>query len=332
MPTLTPSFRLLRRCLPLAAAALFALPHAAVQAAWPERPIQMIVPFPAGSSPDVLARAIAEPLSQQLGQTVIIDNKPGAGGNIGTRMAAHAKPDGYTLLLTINGPMVTAPALYKKTLGYAPETDLAPVIMVGTSPNVLVVPQDSPANTLQEFIALAKEKPGALNYGSVGPGSSSHLAMAMLESDAGISLLQVPYAGFPQIITAIIGGDIHAGFMVPGIAMPQVNGGKVRALAVTSQTPSDMLPGIVPMAQQGYPGFESISWDAIFVPAGTPDAIVTRLNDELTKVLQRDDVQQKMARLYFTPAPSTPQELAATVKAERAKLEAVIERLGLSLD
>src|SRR5690606_17046707 len=244
--------------LALASTALFTVPTLP-QAAWPERPIQMIVPFPAGSSPDILARAIAEPLAKDLGQAVVIDNKPGAGGNIGTRFASKAKPDGYTILLTINGPMVTAPTLYKKTLGYDPLKDLAPITLVGTSPNVLVVPQDFEAKDVQEFVSLAKARPGELNYGTVGPGSSSHLGMAMLEHEADITLQQIPYTGFPQLVTAILAGDIQAGFMVPGIAMSQVKAGKARALAITSLEDSDVLPGIPTMASQGYPDFESIS-------------------------------------------------------------------------
>ncbi len=268
------------------AAASSMLMAAATQAAeWPDRPIQLVVPFPPGSSPDTLARAIAEPLAKELGQAIVVENKAGAGGNIGTRYASRAKPDGYTMLLTINGPMVTAPTLYKKTLGYDPIKDLDPISLVGTSPNVLVVPADSPATTLPEFVRLAKEQPGALNYGSVGPGSSSHLGMAMLEYQAGIKLLQIPYTGFPQILTSIIAGDIQAAFMVPGVAMPQVNAGKVRALAITSLENSEILPGLPTVASQGYPGFESISWDAIFVPAGTPPEIVEKLNASVTRIL-----------------------------------------------
>ncbi len=317
--------------LALACATAFGFSSAA-HAAWPEKPIQMIVPFPAGSSPDILARAIAEPLAKDLGQPVVIDNKPGAGGNIGTRAASKAKPDGYTMLLTINGPMVTAPALYKKTLGYDPLTDLAPISLVGTSPNVLVVPQGFEAKNVQEFVSLAKAKPGELNYGTVGPGSSSHLGMAMLEHEADIRLQQIPYSGFPQVITSIMNNDVQAGFMVPGIAMAQVKAGKVRALAITSLEPSDVLPGIPTMASQGYPGFESISWDAIFVPAGTPDDIVKQLNESITKILALDDVKQKMATLYFTPAPSTPEGLTELVVNEKKRWEEVINRLNLSLD
>lgn len=330
-------FSPLRRQLQLSILGLATMGSMALSAAahadtWPTRPIQLVVPFPAGSSPDTLARAIAEPLSKELGQPIVVENKAGAGGNIGTRYASRAKPDGYTLLLTINGPIVTAPALYKKTLGYDPMTDLDPISLVGTSPNVLVVPQNSPAKNVQDFVKLAKDQPGVLNYGSVGPGSSSHLAMAMLEDQAGIKLQQIPYTGFPQIITSIIAGDIQAGFMVPGVAMPQVNANKVRVLGITSLQASDVLPGMPTMASQGYPGFESISWDAIFVPAGTPADIAERLNKAITSILALPEIKQKMAALYFTPAPSSPAELTTMIKAERVKLEAIINRLNLSLD
>lgn len=292
----------------------------------------MVVPFPAGSSPDALARAISEPLSQALGQTIIVDNRPGAGGNIGTRFVAHAKPDGYTLLLTINGPMVTAPTLYKTSLGYDPLKDLQAISMIGTSPNVLVVPANSPANTVEEFIALAKSRPGELNYGSVGPGSSAHLAMAMLEHAVDIKLEQIPYSGFPQILTAIIGGDIDAAFMVPGIAMPQVEAGKVKALAVTSLQPSELLPGLDTMAQAGLENFEAISWDAFFVPYNTSDDVVKRLNQEITTILQRDDIKAKLNAFYFSSEPSTPQEMTDKIIADKARWDEVIERLNLSLE
>lgn len=299
---------------------------------WPTRPIQLIVPFPGGSSPDILARTIAEPLSKDLGQPIIIENRPGAGGNIGTRQATQAKPDGYTLLMTINGPMVTAPTLYKTTLGYDPLSDLIPVSLIGTSPNVLVVPSDLDIENLEQFIALAKTNPGGLNYGSVGPGSSSHLAMAMLEHEAGIALEQIPYSGFAQILTAIMGGDIHAGFMVPGIAMPQVRTGSVRALAITSSHPSDLLPGIATVASQGYPDFESISWNALFVPAGTPAHIVERLHASVTASLGDQAVIEKLESLYFTPQSSTSDEMTQRIRAEKQLWDGVIERLGLSLD
>ena len=314
------------------AATLLAAPLLAQADDWPTRPIHMVVPFPPGSSPDTLARMIADPLAQKLGQPIVVENKPGAGGNIGTRQVAHAQPDGYTILLTINGPIVTAPALYKNTLGYDPDKDLQVISMVGTSPNVLVVPANAPADNVREFVERALAQPGALNYGTVGPGSSSHLGMAMLEQETGISLLQVPYSGFPQVITAIVAGDIHAGFMVPGVAMPQVEAGKVKVLGITSQEESEVLPGLPTVASQGYPGFESISWDALFVPAGTPDEIVEKLNRHVLEVLDMPKVQQQLATLYFTAAPTTPAEANDMIQAEKKKLTALIEKLGITLD
>jgi len=314
------------------AAALLTTPVWAQATDWPSRPIHMVVPFPPGSSPDTLARMVADPLAQKLGQPVVVENKAGAGGNIGTRQAAQAKPDGYTLLLTINGPIVTAPALYKNTLGYDPDKDLQVISMVGTSPNVLVVPSDAPVDNVQQFVERARAQPGELNYGTVGPGSSSHLGMAMLEQAAGISLLQVPYSGFPQVITSIVAGDVHAGFMVPGVAMPQVEAGRVKVLGITSLEESDVLPGLPTVASQGFPGFESISWDALFVPAGTPDDIVEKLNKSVQEVLAMPKVQEQLATLYFTAAPTTPAEAEEMIRAEKEKLTALIERLGLTLD
>lgn len=314
------------------ATTLLASPAWSQASDWPSRPIHMVVPFPPGSSPDTLARMVAEPLAQKLGQPVVVDNKPGAGGNIGTRQVAQAKPDGYTILLTINGPIVTAPALYKNTLGYDPQKDLQVISMVGTSPNVLVVPANAPADNVQQFVERARAKPGDLNYGTVGPGSSSHLGMAMLEQEAGISLLQVPYSGFPQVITSIVAGDVHAGFMVPGVAMPQVNAGKVKVLGVTSLEESDVLPGLPTVASQGYPGFESISWDALFVPAATPADIVEKLNKAVLEVLDMPTVKQQMATLYFTPEPTSPAEANEMIQREKIKLTALIEKLGIKLD
>lgn len=314
------------------AASLLAAPAVSQAEDWPSRPIHMVVPFPPGSSPDTLARMIADPLGQKLGQPVVVENKPGAGGNIGTRQVAKANPDGYTILLTINGPIVTAPALYKTTLGYDPDTDLQVISMVGTSPNVLVVPANAPADNVQQFVERALAQPGALNYGTVGPGSSSHLGMAMLEQETGISLLQVPYSGFPQVITSIVAGDVHAGFMVPGVAMPQVQAGKVKILGITSLEESEVLPGLPTVASQGYPGFESISWDALFVPAGTPDEIVQKLNKTVLEVLAMPKVQEQMATLYFTAAPTTPDEARDMIQAEKKKLTALIEKLGITLD
>ncbi|MEO8122660.1 MAG: tripartite tricarboxylate transporter substrate-binding protein, partial [Burkholderiales bacterium] len=243
-----------------ATAASIALPAAAQ--AWPARPIKLIVPFPAGTSPDIIARVIGEPLGAALGQTVVIENRPGAGGNIGTGAAARAEPDGYTFLFTIQGPLVTAPLLTKK-LGYDPAKDLTPVTLVATSPNVLVVDPKLGAKTLEEFVRVARDKPGALNYGSVGKGSASHLAMELFKARAKIDLAHVPYQGFPAVVNAILSGQVQAAFMVPGLAMGQVRAGKLNALGVTTLGRVASLPDVPTFAEQGYPGFEAISWQAV---------------------------------------------------------------------
>ncbi len=303
------------------------------QAAWPDdRPIHLVVPFPAGSSPDLLARTLVEPLSRALGQTIVVDNKAGAGGNIGTRDVARATPDGYTLLYTINGPLVTAPVLYKKTLGYDPFKDLVPITLVATSPNVLVVNTALNTDTLQAFVELARTQPGKLNYGSVGLGSASQLAMEMFKQAAGIDLLHVPYSGFPQITTSVIAGDIQAAFMVPAIAMPQVRDGKIRALGITSTEPVASLPGIAPLAQQGYKEFESISWNAILAPTGTPEAIINTLYRTLSGIIQSEEIRNKFAMQYFSAVGSTPDALHALMQNEKKRADVVIERLHLSLD
>src|SRR5690625_2970751 len=299
---------------------------------WPERNIHLVVPFPGGSSPDLLARTLAEHLSEALEQNIVVENRPGAGGNIGTSHVTRAKPDGYTLLVTINGPIVTAPTLYKQSLNYDPYTQLQPISLIGTSPNVLVVPNDFPAQTLEEFVDYARRHPNELNYGSVGAGSASHLSMAMLEHAADIELTHVPYSGFPQILNALIAGDIQASFMVPGIAMPQVEAGKIRALAITSRAESPLLPNLPTVHESGFEDFEAISWNALYVPKGTPDEIVERLNTLLAEIMQKDEVVTRLNSLYFTAESSTPEAMDERAETEKATWDEVIERLQLSLD
>ena len=325
--------RRLGRTLLQALTATLVLAAAPAWADWPQdRPIHLIVPFPAGSSPDLLARTLVDPLSKALSQTIVVENRVGAGGNIGTRYVARAAGDGYTLLYTINGPLVTAPTLYKKTLGYDPMTDLAPVTLVATSPNVLVVNNKVGVDALSAFVDRARSQPGKLNYGSVGAGSASHLAMEMFEERAGIDLMQVPYPGFPQIVTAILAGDIQAAFMVPAIAMPQVRDGRMRALGITSAKAVASLPGIAPLSAQGYPGFEAISWNAILAPADTPASVIKTLQQTLATIIRSDEIGKKFDAQYFSAVGSTPAELRTLMQQERRRWDAVIERLQLSLD
>lgn len=300
---------------------------------WPhEKPIHLIVPFPAGSSPDILARTLAAPLGKRLGQNIVVENKPGVGGNIGTRFVARAPADGYTLLYTINGPLVTAPTLYKKSLGYDPLTDLAPITLVATSPNVLVVNANFSGVNVADFVTQAKQQGGRWNYGSIGPGSASHLAMELFKKQAGITLTHIPYNGFPQVTTAVIAQDIQAAFMVPAIAMTQIKSGKVKALGVTSLNVMAALPGITPLSEQGFAEFEAISWNAILAPAGTPASIIERLHQTLAELLASEEIKNKFASQYFSAIGSSPAELEQRIRNEKKRWDQVINDLKLSLD
>lgn len=309
-----------------ASAAVLALP--AVAQAWPARPIRLVIPFPPGSSPDLIGRLIAEPLAAALGQPVVIDNKPGAGGNLGTGLVAKAEPDGHTLLFTIQGPLVTAPLL-SKALPYDPAKELAPVTLVATSPNLLVVDPKLGADTLADFVRVAKQKKGELNYGSVGNGSAAHLAMELFKNRAGLDLVHVPYQGFPQVVNAILAGQVQAGFMVPGIAMGQVRAGRLRGLGVTTLGRSAALPEFPTLVEQGFAGFEAISWQAVLAPAMTPAAIVERLARELVRIVKSDEVRTKMLGQYFSAVGTAPAALAHLMASDRERWSKVIQAAGV---
>jgi len=317
-----------RHLLQTAAATAASLALPAFAAAWPTRPIKLVIPFPPGSSPDIIGRLVAEPLAAALGQPVVVDNRPGAGGNLGTGVVAKAEPDGYTFLFTIQGPLVTAPLL-SKSLSYDPAKELAPVSLVATSPNLLVVDPKLGATTLAEFVRVAKEKKGELNYGSIGNGSAAHLAMELFKSRAGIELVHVPYQGFPQVVNAILAGQVQAGFMVPGIAMGQVRAGKLRGLGVTTLGRSGALPEFPTLVEQGYPDFEAISWQAVLAPAKTPRPIVARLANEVIRVVKSDDVRAKMLGQYFSAAGTAPEALAVLIATERERWAKVIKAAGV---
>ena len=298
---------------------------------WPVKPIRMVVPFPAGSSPDLIARLLTEKLAAALGQAVVVENRPGAGGNIGTGMVARAAPDGYTLLLTINGPLVTAPTL-SRHLGYDPVRQLAPVSLVATSPNVLVVDARLPVHDVREFVALARSRPGVLNYGSVGNGSAAHLAMEQLKAAAGIDLQHIPYPGFAQITTAMVGGQVQAGFMVPAIAMPLVSAGKLRIIAVTTSGRTSLLPAVPTVAESGYPGFEALNWYAFVAPGKTPKPMLDRWNTEIVKVLNDPGVKEALNKHGLTPQPTTRAEFAAFMKKEYEQWGRLVKERKLSAE
>jgi len=298
---------------------------------WPAKPVHIIVPFPPGSSPDLVARMLTEKLAQALGQPVIVDNKPGAGGNIGTGLVARAEPDGYTLGLSIPGPLAVNTVLYKK-MEYDPFTELAPITLVALSPNVLIVNPGLGVNSVKEFIDYAKAQPGKLNYGSIGNGSASHLTMELLKMQAGLDIVHVPYPGSPQVNTAILANQIQAGFVVPGTAMPLVQSGRVKALAVTSSAKSPVLPDLPTVAESGFPGFESGAWLGMVAPARTPKPIVERLSRELVAVIQSQEVRERMLKIYFQAIGTTPEGLADLMRAERDRWGKVIKQTGAGVD
>ena len=297
---------------------------------WPTKAVHVIVPFPPGSSPDLVARMLTEKLAQALGQPVVVENKPGAGGNIGTGLVAKAEPDGYTLGLSIPGPLAVNTVLYKK-MEYDPFTELAPVTLVAVSPNVLIVNPSLSVNTVKEFIEYARARPGKLNYGSVGNGSASHLTMELLKMQAGIDIVHVPYPGSPQVNTAILANQIQAGFVVPGTAMPMVQSGRVKALAVTSSSKSPVLPDL-PTIAEAFPGFESSAWIGMVAPAKTPKAIIDRLSQELVTIIHSAEVRERMLRIYFQAVGTTPEGLASLMRSERDRWAKVIRQTGAGVD
>jgi tripartite-type tricarboxylate transporter receptor subunit TctC len=313
----------------IAACTALALCSAAVaQDKWPSKTIRLIVPFPPGSSPDLLARILNDKLGTALGQMVIIDNKPGAGGMVGTGQVVRADPDGYTLGLSIPGPLAVNTVLMQK-MEYDPFKDLAPVAILGASPNVLVVDPQLGVSELQAFIGLARSQPGKLNFGSVGNGSASHLTMELLKQLAGIDLVHVPYPGSPQVNTAILNGQIAGGFVVPATAMPLIQAGRLKALGATTATRSVVLPDMPTVAEQGFPGFESTAWVAMVAPAKTPQPIIDRLARELVTIIRSDDVRQKMIAIYFQPMGTAPEALRNLMRSEAERWGKVIKAAGV---
>ena len=288
----------------------------------------MIVPFPPGSSPDLVARMINDRLGAALGQPVVIENKPGAGGMVGTGQVAKAAPDGYTFGVSIPGPLAVNTVLMKN-MEYDPFRELAPVTVVAASPNVLVVDAKLGANTLGEFIALAKSQPGKLNFGSVGNGSASHLTMELLKQRAGIELVHVPYPGSPQVNTAILNGQIAGGFVVPATAMPLVHAGRLKALGATTTTRSVVLPDVPTVAEQGFPGFESTAWVAMVAPAKTAPRIVNRVAEESVKIIRSEDVRQQLIRIYFQAVGTAPEALRILMREEADRWGKVIKAAGV---
>jgi tripartite-type tricarboxylate transporter receptor subunit TctC len=293
------------------------LGNAKAQGDYPTRPVKVIVPSPPGGGTDILARVLAQHFSKALGQPFVVENKPGAGNMIGIESVARAPADGYTLLL-VASTLALNSVLYKK-VPYDPVRDFAPITIAATAPNVLIVNPALPAQTLAEFIALAKKKPGALSYGTPGIGTSPHLSMELLKSMTGIDIVHVPYRGTAAAVTDVIGGQIAATFANALTAKPQVDSGRVRALAVSGPRRIEALPAVPPVAEAGVPGYEAMQWYGMVAPAGTPAPVIARLHGEAVKALQSDDMKEKLALDGAQPVGSSPAEFAALIRSELEK-------------
>ncbi len=316
----------------LTAVAALALAAAASPLAaqdWPNGPLHLYVGFPAGSSPDTIARLIAEPLAGALGQPIVVENKPGAGGVIGVQQMLANKDDGLSFGVTINGPLTTSQRLIKD-LGYDTATDIAPVALIATTPLVLAVPAEFPAQTVAEFVEAAKAAPGEISYGSVGHGSGAHLTAELFASDAGIELLHIPFQSYAEVTTSIIGGEIDAGFMAPSAAMGHVEAGKMRMLGVTSTEPFAQVPDVPVMAgQAGLPDdFRAELWNAFIAPAGTDPAVIERLNTEINTILKDEALQGKLLAIGWQVQGGTPQVLADRITSDTALWGKVIDKVG----
>lgn len=297
---------------------------------WPDKPIKFVMSAPAGSSIDVLGRTLADKLRDRLGQPVIVENKPAAGGTVATAEVAKAAPDGYTMLLAFNGPLSITPLLSK--VPYDVQKDLAPVIITSSQPNVLAVTSQLPVKSVQELVAYARANPGKVNFASVGNGSSSHLNAELLKSMAGIDIVHIPFNGSPPAVTATIQNETQMIFAVMQPLQPQIQAGKLRALAVTSAKRFPLLPDLPTIAESGYPGFDALAWNGVLVPAATQKAVVQRLNTEINAVLKDPEVVQKMHASGFDLVGGTPEEFGALIKGESDKWAPVIRKAGVKID
>jgi len=301
------------------------------QTSWPTRPVKLVVPYGPGSSPDVIARIISEKLATRLGQPVIIDNRVGAGGNTGTGAVAKAAGDGYTFVISTNGPLVYNTVLYKK-LSYDPFTELRPVVLAGGQSNVCAVRSDSGINTLTDLVNAMRSKPGQFNFSSTGIGSLSQLGVELLKVKTDTYAVHIPYVSSPLAIMAVLQGDVQFA-CVPAVAvLPQVKAGKMRALAVSTAKRSQFLPDVPTMKEAGFTGIENVAWMAVLAPASTPSDIVQRVNQEINAILAMPDVKEKLYGQYMEPIGGTESELKSFMLQELRVMSPVIKRTGVTID
>ena len=317
-----------RAALSLAATLAILAPHAARAAdAYPAKPVRFVVAFPPGGGTDIIARAIAQKLAERIAQQVVVDNRPGAGGNIGTDIVAKSAPDGYTMLMGSAGPLAINASLFGK-MPFDPIKDLAPVTLAASTPNVLVVHPSLRAATVKELIALAKARPGEINFASSGHGTPAHLAGELFNSMAGVKMVHVPYKGAAPALADLLGGQVQLMFSTMPPALPHVKDGKLRALAVTSAKRSPAAPDIPTLDEIALPGFEANTWHGVVVPAGTPATIVARLNREIVAILHLPDVVERFSSQGAEALGSTPEEFAAYIRSETLKWAKVVRDSG----
>ena len=297
---------------------------------YPTRPIRLVIPYPPGGPTDFVGRAVGQKVSQALGQQIVVDNRPGAGTIIGSELVARAAPDGYTLLFGTGGGTFLAP-LMLPNIPYDPHRDFAPVSMLVQSPQVLVVHPSVAANSVSELVALAKAKPGALNFASVGTGTSPHLGGELFQSLAGIKLVHIPYKGTAPAVTDLISGQVHLMFTSMPTVLAHVQGGRLRLLGTGGAKRSAVIPETPPIAET-LPGFDLVTWYAIFAPAHTPDAIIRRLNAEIVKALADPDIHGRLVAQGLDPAPTTPQELKRYTQQDSSRWARLIKAAGIRGD
>ncbi len=298
---------------------------------YPSRSLRLIVPFGAGSTPDVFARIVAEKASQGLKQAIVIENRVGAGGNLGTDVIAKAAPDGYTFGVSITGPLVNNTVLFK-SLPYDPFKDLAPITFGVHQPNVIAVAPSLNVNNMQELFALLKKNPGKYNYASIGAGSLSHLSMELIKAKTGTFIVHIPYASSPAAVTSVIAGDTQIASLAPLAIMPQVQAGRLKALAISTPQRSPLLPNIPTFREAGILDVEATAWIGVVAPAKTPPAIIERLNREFTAAMQDPAVAEKLRAQYMDPRPNSPAEFAAFMQEELKRWGPVIRRSGATVD
>jgi tripartite-type tricarboxylate transporter receptor subunit TctC len=323
--------RYLAKVFALACFALVGAQTLAVADDYPSRPITLVVPFPPGGSTTVMARNVADKMSVALGQQIVVENRGGAGGTIGTRSVVKAAPDGYTILLGYTGTLAIAPSMYAHP-GYDPRKDFAPIGMIGAAPNVLVVHPSLPVHSLAELIKYAKASPKPLQYGSPGVGTVNHLAGEYLASETGMKLQHIPYKGNGPALGDLIGGHIPLMFVPIPVALGNVKAGNLRAIGVTSAKRSSLLPDLPTLEEQGVPGFDVALRYGLVAPAGTPPAIIARLNKELNAALALDDVKKRLANEGAEALPGTPAAFAADIDKEAAKWGGLVHKLGLKVE